>query len=415
MHITVIGSGREVGRSGVLVEQRGKTILLDYGVKIEPEPPQYPPRVRADAAILSHSHLDHCGALPLLIQKRKTPIYMTDVTLDIAGMLIHDSIKVSRKNHHPTPFTIHDAQHLLKSVKIARQKEQFQAGGSRCTLYHSGHIPGSSSVLVENEKRVLYTSDIQTIDTHLLTKCELPEGVDVLVVESTYAHRFHPNRAEEERRLVASVEDALAEEETILFPTFAVGRAQELLLILEKYRDLIALDGMAKTASAIIGQYPFYLRQSKKFQSLLRDIHIVETRKERSQVLKRYPIIVSSSGMLGGGPSVGYLRKLKDRPGSRVAFTGFLIDGTPGHGVLTAGMYQHDKERFPVQCMRQRFDLSAHADMKGLMEIVNHVEPKHVVCVHGDSCETFAAHITEATGIPASAPHNNERLAFADL
>ncbi len=411
MKIRIVGSGNEVGKSAILLEEKS-TILLDYGVKVQPEPPQYPPHVQADSAVLSHSHLDHCGALPFLVQNRKTNIYMNDITLELASMLIKDSMKVSRKNGFGEPFSEKDIKKFSKNTKIVGQNEHFRIDGMKCTLFHSGHIPGSSSVLVEGSKSIFYTSDIQTTDTHMLKKCCLPERTDILITESTYSGREHRDRREEERRLLQLVEEAISNEEQILMPTFAVGRAQEMIMILEKHADTIALDGMAKTASNIIQQYPYYLKNPKKYRTLLDTIKFIESDKDRKKALEKHQIIISSSGMLGGGPSVYYLRKMKDMPTSHVVFTGYLVDGTPAHGLVTSRIFRNKTEKFEVKCSIERFDFSGHADSAGLFSIIDMVQPETVVCVHGDKCADFAKDVTDSTGIQAFAPKNKDVLEF---
>ena len=156
--IEVLGSGREVGRSAILVSGK-KRVMMDFGVKIEPEPPKYPPTEKVDAAIISHAHLDHVGAAPLLFKKGKHPIYMNDVTLELGSMLIKDSMKVARNEGFGTPFDKTDVKRMVKNTKIVRYNEKFNIGDFSCTLWDSGHIPGSSSILLDGRKKIFYTAD----------------------------------------------------------------------------------------------------------------------------------------------------------------------------------------------------------------------------------------------------------------
>lgn len=408
MKIEILGSGREVGKSAILVSDRKTNIILDYGVKLQPEPPTYPIKPdKIDAAILTHCHLDHSGALPILSRKWKKPVFMNEVTLDLVRMLILDSMKIARKQEYSIPFSKNDLRRMIKNTKLINYNEQFRIGEFSCSLYDAGHIPGSASILLNNKKRVFYTGDIQTTESRLLRPCSLPEKTDVLITECTYSHKNHPEREEEENRFITSIEEVLAREETALIPVFAVGRAQEILLILEKYANKIALDGMAKSASDLIAQYSSYLKDAKRLKNVLRRIHWVETKKEREKALKKYSIIISSAGLLGGGPVLHYLREIKHNPESRIIFTGFLIEDSPGANLIETKIFENEEEKFKVHCELEQYDLSAHTDRDGLFEIIERLKPEKVICIHGEKCDEFAKDINKL-GINAVAPKNGE-------
>lgn len=406
MRLKILGSGREVGRSALLLDG----LMLDYGVRIEPSPPQYPMREDAKAAIITHAHLDHSGAAPLLAKKRKIPIVMTDVTLELSALLVRDSMKIAHKEGFALPFSKKDFQAYVKNTKFASHGEKFKAAGLRCSLHASGHIPGSSSVLVDEKKRVLYTSDVQTVDTKLLYGCRLPKHCDVVIIDSTYGARERPQRDAEEKRLLEDVEEALGRDEIVLFPVFAVGRAQEVLLILEKYADSIALDGMTKTASDIIAEYGAYLRDANALRNVLRKVHYVKRGSDRAAIAEKFPIIISSAGMLGGGPAISYLRAIAHRKGSKVLFSGFLVEDTPGRNLLETKIFQNAEEKFHVHCDVKQFELSGHADRRGVFDIIRHTKPQLVICVHGDGCPQLAADIEELFKIQAIAPSNGEEI-----
>src|SRR3989338_3489610 len=289
MHIKILGSGQEVGRSAILLSDKKESIVMDYGVKINPEPPSYPQKEKAGAMIISHAHLDHCGAAPIMMG-RKIPVFMNDVTLELSMLLIKDSVKVAMKNGYGVPFSKNDEKRLVRQTKIVSYNQKFRAAHFDCFLYDSGHIPGSSSIFVNGKKKVFYTADIQT--------------------KNTYSYKNQPERIKEEQRFIQAVEESLAKNEPVLIPVFAIGRAQEILLILEKYSKKIAIDGMAKTASEIIEDYGAYLNDAKKLRNILSHAHFIKSREEREKALKNHSIIISSAGMLGGGPAVHYLREL---------------------------------------------------------------------------------------------------------
>ncbi len=411
MQIEILGSGHEVGKSAILVSDEKTRIMLDYGVKLQPEPPKYPIRTtNIDAMILSHAHLDHSGALPVLYKKGKPPCFMTDVTFDLASLLIRDSMKVSKIQGYGTPYDRSDFKKMIRYTKLVNYNEEFAVGNFNCSLFDAGHIPGSSSVLLNNKKRILYTGDIQTADSHLLRGCQLPGRVDVLITESTYSYKEHLKRDKEEEKFLKLIEETLAREEIALIPVFAVGRAQEILLILEKYAGKIALDGMAKKASDIISYHSRYLKNPKKLKYILKKVRWIRSEKERSKAVKSCPIIVSSAGMLGGGPAVNYLRRIRGNAGSRVLFTGFLVEDSPGWKLIKTKIFENAEEKFDVHCELQQFEMSAHTDKAGLMNIINKTSPEKVICVHGESknCEKFAKEIQEKFKIQAFAPKNGE-------
>ena len=407
--IEILGSGSEVGRSSILVKGQ-KKLIMDCGVKIQPEPPKYPVLEKVDAAIISHAHLDHVGAGPLLVKKGKIPIYMNDVTLELGTMLIEDSMKVAKKEGFNVPFDKIDVKRFVKNTKIVKYNEKFRVGNFECSLWPSGHIPGSASIMLEENKRIFYTADIQTRPSRLLNPCSLPNKVDTLILESTYGMKVQSNRKKEEEKLIEAVEEAIANNSVALMPVFAVGRAQEVMLILKDYAKQIAIDGMVKKASEIVAQYGSYIKDTKEFRDLIKKVKFVRTDEERATALKKYPIIIASAGMLGGGWAVHYLREMQEIKEAKVLFTGFLVEDSPGRNLIETKIFENAEERFHVHGNIQQIELSAHADREGLFDIIKKTQPKTVICVHGDKCSEFAKDIEEKFKIQAFAPKNRETI-----
>ncbi len=409
MQIEILGNGHEVGRSAFLVSDRKNSVMLDYGVKIEPEPPQYPLRRRADAIILSHAHLDHSGGVPALYTKEKPHAFMTNVTLELSEMLLLDSLKVSASNGFNTPFTKKDINKLANCTKFVNYGEHFRVGNFACTMHDAGHIPGSAGTLMKNGKTIFFTGDIQTTDSNLLRGCRLPPKTDVLITESTYSYKNHPLREIEEDSLRQHVEEALARDEKVLLPVFATGRSQEVLLILEKYANKIALDGMAKKASDIIAQYPGYLKDKKRLKGILKRIHWVHGHESRLKAAQHYPIVIATAGMLGGGPATHYLKEMKHRQESKILFTGFLVEDSPGSKLLETKIFKNAEEQFKVHCEMWQFELSAHTDKNGLMSIIKKLNPETIICVHGEKTAEFAKDIEKHfPSVQAYAPKNGD-------
>jgi putative mRNA 3-end processing factor len=411
MKITVLGAGQEVGRSAILVEDKS-SVVLDFGTKVEPEPPKFPIDCKPDFAVISHAHLDHIGGAPILFKHAKPPIFMTDVTMELTAMLIKDSMKVARKEGYNIPFSNPDLKKMIKHTRVTNYNEDFSLGALRGRLYDAGHIPGSAGVLLTGRKKLFYTGDIQASESRLLNGCSLPKSADVLVTESTYGHRNHAKREDEEKKLLSLVEEAFANDGSVLLPAFSVGRSQELLMMLEKYANTIAIDGMVRTASEIIEDYGSRLKNPRKLRGILSKVKFLRSEEDRSLALKKHQIIIASAGMLGGGPAVRYLRELKDDQNSKIIFSGFLVDGTPGKNLLETGIFENSEEGFEVKCQLHKVDLSAHAGKTDLFGIIQKTKPELVICVHGDACPAFAKDIEKSLGIKAIAPKNGEHISI---
>lgn len=409
----MLGGGQEVGRSAILLSDGENRIMLDYGMAVG-NPPKWPmPAPNLDAIILSHSHLDHSGAIPILYSKNpRLPLFANEATLDAATLLIKDSIKIARWEGYNLPFSPKHVGAMIRNAKLVDYGEQFRIGKFKCELRDAGHIPGSSSPLLQHSsgKIIFYTGDIKLEDTALLLGADLPKSADVLVTESTYSQIEHPPRAQEERRVIEAVEEALANDEPVILPVFAVGRSQEVLLILEKYADMIAIDGMAREATEMASFYGHHLRNPALLRRVMRKITWIRTEAERAKALSKFPIIITTAGMASGGPILYYLRQLRGRPEAKVLFVGYLTEDSPARGLLETGILRTAEEEIKVACDIRHFDLSAHAGRRELFEMVRKLKPSLVVCVHGEpkSCERFAEEISEDFGIPAVAPANGK-------
>jgi len=197
----------------------------------------------------------------------------------------------------------------------------------------------------------------------------------------------------------------------VLVPAFAVGRSQEMLDILHEYNldAPIFLDGMAKKATTIINQHKNLLKNPKELDKALADIKYLNKDTERMKAIREPCAILTTSGMLSGGPAVFYLRNLfKDRNSSLI-LSGFQVPGTPGHKLLETGNFVHEELDLKIEMAVKRFDFSAHLGRKELFGFIEKTNPEKVFCVHGDETDKFAEELNEK-GFDAVAPTENNRI-----
>ncbi|MCL7416046.1 MAG: MBL fold metallo-hydrolase [ANME-2 cluster archaeon] len=388
------------------------TILLDYGMK-PAEPPQYPVGgVRPDSVIVSHGHLDHCGVVPNLMDM-KPDIFMTPVTRDLGGLLAKDTMKIARAKGQVLPFIIEDVRDFETHTNTVNYNTSFDASGYECTLYDAGHIPGSSSIFLENKSgSLVYTGDVDNRDTNLLGPAETLPSADIAIVESTYYGTEHNPRLKLEAAFINSIKATVDNGGWAIIPAFAIGRTQEVLMILEKYGIRSWVDGMGKDVYKIFKQHPAYLKDPELLDKAFKYADIVDGR-ERRKVMDEPCAIVTTAGMLNGGPAMYYLKHIYDDPLSKVLLTGYQVEGTNGRMVLERGHYEDKGRTIPLSTELELYDFSAHSDDSGLKEMVrNQVDGgcQLVICVHGDRTSDFAAWITDNLEVNAISPDNGDQI-----
>jgi len=410
------GALSTVGSSAVLVDTGVEKILMDYGTKIQETPPKFPIPVhgKLDAILASHSHLDHIGGIPIFYANGNgCPVFAVDITKPLSELLLSDSIKISRDEGVELPFTKNDVEAAIKNFVPIRYKSSFKIHKTVITAFDAGHIPGSCQFLLDTgEKTILYTGDIRTTPTRLLEKADtnLPK-VDILVTESTYADREHAERKKQEKELVGTIRDTLAVDGICLIAGFAVGRIDELLLVLNHYGiDYpVFVDGMAKKAITIINQHKNLLRTRDGLDNALKKVQYVASERMRKRIIKDPCVILSTSGMLSGGPIVWYLKQLFDKKNCSLVLTSYQVEGTPGRVLLETGRFITKECDLELQMFVKRFDFSSHCGRSELFEYIRKVNPEKVFCVHGDHTEEFAAELRHK-GFDATAPIANNRI-----
>lgn len=409
------GALSTIGCSSVLVNTRNERILMDHGTKIQEIPPLFPIPVKGkiDAILLTHSHLDHSGAVPIFhAQKNGCRIYTPTVTRQLSELLWMDSIKISREEKVELPFNKKDVRETVNNFVSTKFRSPFKVHKSKVTLFDAGHIPGSTMPFIDTgEKKILYTGDYKIADTRLVKGADtnLPK-VDVLITESTYCDREHPDRKSQEKELVTIVNDTLANDGVALISGFAVGRIDELLLILDHYGvDYpVYIDGMAKKAITIINQNRHLLKDPKSLDKALQKAEYVKDEMMRKRIIKQPCVILSTSGMLSGGPIIGYISKLFNKQNCSLVLSGFQVEGTPGKTLLETGKYINGDVDVEVEMFVKRLDFSSHLGRNDLFDFIGKVNPEKIFCVHGDHTEEFARELKEK-GYDAIAPVANNR------
>ena len=414
MQVGFLGGAREVGRIGISVKSEKTQVLLDYGVMFDHEPgfPMHVPPKEVDGLILTHSHLDHSGALPVFYIGGKTPLYTNRLNLDLTQLLIQDFIKLSG---YYLPFEYLELKTMMQSNKHLDFGEKEKVGDMNLQLLNAGHTPGSAQVLLEVKgKRLLYTGDYNTTDSQLLTGAAMDYGdLDVVITESTYANDDHTNRLELEKRFVDAVTEVVERGGTVLVPAFGVGRSQEMACILaaHHFEYSVVLDGMAREASRIIMNHKEFLRDPKLFMNAMHSLDWVEGWRDRRKALKSNGVIISTAGMLKGGPAAFYVSKLGKKASNAIFLVSYQIPGTPGKELLEKGVCTIDGKVRKVKARYEHFDFSSHCGASQLKDALRKLggNPK-VFVVHGDdeNCKMFANWAKSELGLDAVAPKTGE-------
>lgn len=427
MRVKFHGAAGEVTGSCHEVHANGKIILLDCGMiqgSDEDEKRnelEFPFNVDSiDAVVLSHAHIDHCGRLPLLINRGyRGPIYTQAATADLLKILLEDAASLAQmdaerdnkyrrdghQNYRPL-FTKNDVAEVLKYVKVmAYEEPQDVFPGVTVTLRDAGHILGSASVTLEAEgKTLLFSGDLGPKNTPILCDPTVHRKADLVLMESTYGGRLHRSREDTIIELGEIFAQAWRDGGNVLIPAFAVGRSQELLYWFARHFDdwnlkdwKIYLDSpMAVKVVAVVDKHEnlFDEEAKKVWQQKIRpfqmpNLHFTPDVAQSKAISdnKRGAIIIAGSGMCNGGRIRHHLRNHLGDKKHHVVFVGYQAQGTLGRrlvdGAKTVRIFN---EEISVNAQRHTVGgLSAHADQAGLVEWYENLE-KHppLVLVHGE-------------------------------
>lgn len=416
-----LGGCREVGRSAVLLDTGREKLLMDYGVKLNAPPEEGGPvgkpegvGLNIDGVLMTHCHLDHSGLVPALYSRGyHGNTYSTAITFDLARTLYEDSIKLAKLKGREQDFLKKDLEEMERYERRVTYGQSFPVQGCDVSANDSGHIPGSCSFLVDTgEKRILYSGDINMKDTRLMKGLEPKHSdVDVLITESTYSQQNHPDRQELEQNFISRVRERLEKGGVVLVPAFAIGRSQEMLLVLRNYGidAPIYLDGMSVEATKKILRYPEFLRSPEELKRAYHDAKTLESDKERKEALDGPSVIVTTAGMLGGGPFAYYIKEIYDEENCSILLTGYQVEDTAGRKLLETGIYKPEDLKLDVKCHYELFDFSAHSGREELFDFVDKINPNKIMTVHGDENEKFARELEEK-GYEAEAPKKGKEI-----
>jgi uncharacterized protein len=448
--IYCLGGVKQVGRSCFVVVTPESKIMLDCGINPgENQSYNAYPRIDwfnfslddLDAIVISHAHIDHQGFLPALYKfGYKGPVYCTEPTLPLMNLLQMDSVKISKSNGTYLPYELRDVNEIIKHcIPIPYGKPTDISPDITITLNNAGHIMGSATVHINiaGTHNILYTGDYKYARTQLLDSAisNYPR-VETIITESTYGASTDvmPEQSTVYNTFTESINHTLKQGGKVLIPVPAVGRAQEIMLVLDKeMRDgrliesPIFIEGMISEASAIHMSYAHYLGYEVR-KSVSQGINpflssyftVINGLGKRDEVFNddSPSIIMATSGMLEGGPSVEYFKEISPNPRNKIIFVSYQINGTLGRRVLDgtiseASMVEKNGKMkvVPVRCSKQKIDgFSGHSDFNQILSFISKIKPKRVLVNHGEKSksENVASNIYSRLRIRSSVPDNRE-------
>lgn len=454
VRITTLGGFREVGRSAILVQADESSVLLDCGINPgSQKPSQSFPRIdveefdldKLDAVIISHAHLDHCGLAPFLCKYGYDgPIYCSEPTATMMTLLQLDYLDVASREGVFAPFDQKDVRELVMHTIVLKYGVVTDvAPDIKLTLHNAGHILGSSIIhlhIGEGLHNIVYTGDYKFGKTMLLESAvsTFPRA-ETLITESTYGAStdIMSERSGVEEKLVQIINETVEKGGKVLLPVPAVGRAQEIMLVLNDYmksgrlKELpIYIEGMISEATAIHTAFPEYLAREIRDQILHHDVNpfqsdyfvTVTDPSTRGEIVQGGPcIVLATSGMLEGGPAVDYFKQLASDERNAIVFVSYQIEGTLGNrirGGLRDVSLMNQNGRMEVIKLNARVEsvegFSGHSDRRQLLSFIQRMSPKpsRVLVGHGEAkkCDELAQAINKSLKLKAFAPQNLETI-----
>jgi len=452
--IYTLGASQEVGRSAILVNTSESKILIDCGINPGTRtPPDAYPRLdwidldldELDAVVISHAHIDHQGFLPVLFKYGYDgPVYCTEPTLPLMVLLQNDFVKVNSMSGSKPLYELRDVREVIEHcITLPYGVVTDISSDVKLVLNNAGHILGSATVhlhIGEGAHNIVYTSDFKYAKTMLLdgASWNFPR-VETLIVESTYGAKedIMPTREEAEQALAHSVNETLSNGGKVLIPTPAVGRAQEIMLVLDNLMRSGAImeapiftEGMLSDATAIHVSHPEYLAKELREKIIENGINPflseyftnIEHPSNREEALREGPaIIMATSGMLEGGPVIEYLPEIASSEKNKILFVSYQIQGTLGRRMLDGARQisladEDEKIKvIDVLCKMEKIDgFSGHSDYNQIIKYIAKLRPKlkQVIVNHGEKkkVESLASSIARIFKLPVYSPSIQEAI-----
>ena len=452
--LMTLGGFSEVGRSCMLLTTRESKILLDCGINPGARDTfsAYPRLDWAnieldeiDAVVLSHAHLDHTGFLPVLFKYGyKGPVYCTEPTLPLMTLIQIDMIKVAMVEGSLPLYTEKDVREVIKhTITLPYGMVTDIAPDIKLVLVNAGHILGSASVhlhIGNGDHNVVYTGDLKYGRSQLFESASwnFPRA-ETLIIESTYGAKedIMPTREEVENTFVNTINKTLLDGGKVLIPVPAVGRAQEILMVIDSYMKAgkmieapVFIEGMISEASALHVAYPEYLARDLKQRILYSDDNpftseyftTIEHPDAREEALRDEPaIIMATSGMLEGGPVIEYFRSIAPDPRNKILFVSYQVNGTLGRRVLDGSrqvsiMGKEGKiDVVNINSSVEKVEgFSGHSDYNQIMTYINKLKPKlrRVIVNHGErkKVENIASSVRRIFKISSYNPYVQEAI-----
>jgi putative mRNA 3-end processing factor len=387
MKFRFLGGADVVGRMGMTITGDKKTMLVEYGMS-PTKPPEYPitaPKI--DHLFLTHCHLDHCGMVPAVCGRDNCEVFTTPLSAEISEIMLYDSLKIAKAEGYNEPYTASDVEKTMDLVVPFTFKDTIELGKVDVTLHSAGHVPGAAMFEFKCDNSTLYTGDLHTESQKLVLGAK-PVKCKNLIIEGTYGGRNHPPREETIDAFTSKIEEVIDRGGTVIVPCFAVGRTQEIMIILRNLGYEMWVDGMGRSITNLFLNYPEYLRDPRSMRAARKNFREVKNASMRKHASEG-KIIVTTGGMLDGGPVLEYLRALKDNPKNAILLVGYQAEDTNGRLLMETGSIVLDGEMVKVECEVQKYDFSAHAGHSEIVEFARKCDPENIVLMHSETRELF--------------------------
>ncbi|KAJ0666015.1 putative metallo-beta-lactamase, zn-dependent metallo-hydrolase, RNA specificity [Helianthus annuus] len=438
----VLGAGQEVGKSCAVVTINGKKIMFDCGMHMGyVDHRRYPDFSRISKSgdfdnaiscvIITHFHLDHIGALPYFTEVcgYTGPIYMTYPTKALAPLMLDDYRKVMVGRGEEQQFTNDNILNCMKKVTAVDIKQTVQVDKDlQIRAYYAGHVLGAAMFYASvGDAAMVYTGDYNmTPDRHLGAAQIDRLRLDLLITESTYGKTIRDSKYAREREFLKAVHNCVASGGKVLIPTFALGRAQELCILLDDYWERMNLKVPIYFSSGLTIQANLYYKvliswTSQKVKDTYATRNAFNFKNvqsfERSLIHAPGPcVLFATPGMLSGGFSLEVFKHWAPCEYNLITLPGYCVAGTVGHKLSdkTTKVDVDKDTQIDVRCKIHRLSFSPHTDEKGIMDLVNFLSPKNVILVHGDiiNMDHLKRRIESELGIHSYCPLNNETVSF---